>query len=60
MASSRVDAGRGRGSGPVKKQSDKNMKQFYIAIGLLAVAGVGTLAFLSNDGEACSPGDGFG
>ena len=49
MAKDRLDAGRGRGKGVVKKAS-RNNRTFYILLGLLLVAGIGTLSYLATRG----------
>ena len=50
MAKDRMDAGRGRGKGKgvvaAKKKADN--KTFYILLGLLLVAGIGTLSYLAS------------
>ena len=51
MAKERVDAGRGRGKGvvkPARKSGDR--KPFLILLGLLVVAGIGTLSYLAARG----------
>ena len=51
MAKERVEAGRGRGKGvvtPRKKGGRGNQKTFYIILGLLLVAGIGTLSYLAS------------
>lgn len=50
MAKDRLDAGRGRGKGVVKKAS-RNNRTFYILLGLLLVAGIGTLSYLAARGR---------
>ena len=49
MAKDRMDAGRGRGKGKgvvaAKKKADN--KTFYVILGLLLVAGIGTLSYLA-------------
>ena len=49
MGKDRVDAGRGRSKGVVKKgQRSSQNRVFYLAIALIAIAGIGSLTYLST------------
>ncbi len=48
MAKDRVDAGRGRRADVVKKSKSSSKTPFYVAIGVVALFGVGALAYVAS------------
>ena len=48
MANKRVEAGRGRKAGVVKSAKKPVNRAFYVVIGVIAIAGIASLAYLSS------------
>src|SRR5678816_1651183 len=48
MAKDRVEAGRGRRADVVKKSKPKSNTPFYVALGVIAVVGIGALAYFAS------------